>query len=179
MSEEEKNDVLKEMKLKSISAIRADHIANSFCVAVVTQDDYKIVYSGDTRPLQALIDLGKKDQKTNLLIHEATLGTPFLNDCIMKKHTTFTEAVKVSEEMEADYSIFTHFSQRYARIPTFEEFEVDAAKNCGIAFDHMVITPKNLCTIQTIYPALKIMFQRELQYIEKQSLEKSQNFQIE
>ena len=170
MSEEEKNDVLKEMKLKSISTIRAYHIPNSFCVAVVTQDDYKIVYSGDTRPLQALIDLGKKEQKTNLLIHEATLGTPFLNDCIIKKHTSFAEAVKVSEEMQAEYSIFTHFSQRYSRVPTFEEFEVDTAKNCGVAFDHMVITPKNLCTIQKIYPALKIMFHKELQYIENRSI---------
>ena len=48
----------------------------------------------------------------------------------VKRHTTFTEAVQVAQEMEAKNAIMTHFSQRYAKIPTLEEFE--EAENVGI-----------------------------------------------
>ena len=47
-------------------------------------------------------------------------------------HSTFTEAVRISQRMEAKQTIFTHFSQRYAKLPVLEEFEVEEAKNCAI-----------------------------------------------
>ena len=162
ISQEEKDDLLKEIKLKSILTCRAYHAPASFCVAVVTNDGYKIVYSGDTRPIDALIELGNKEQKTDLLIHESTLEHRMLEDCIDKKHTTFTEAVEVSNKMEAKQTIFTHFSQRYSKVPTFEEFEVDSAKNCAIAFDHMVVTPKTICSARKIYPAMEEMFEKDI-----------------
>ena len=47
-------------------------------------------------------------------------------------HSTFTEAIRISQRMEAKQTIFTHFSQRYAKLPVLEEFEVEEAKNCAI-----------------------------------------------
>ena len=55
-----------------------------------------------------------------------------LGDCQAKMHSTFTEAVRISQRMEAKQTIFTHFSQRYAKVPVLEEFEVKEAKNCAI-----------------------------------------------
>ena len=62
--------------------------------------------------------------------------------------------------MKAKNAIMTHFSQRYAKIPTLEEFEV--AENVGIAFDFTTVTPKTVNVIQQTYPALKILFKEAI-----------------
>ena len=74
--------------------------------------------------------------------------------------------------MSAKQTVFTHFSQRYNKIPPLEEFEVEAAQNCCIAFDHMFVTPKTLGTVRLTYPALKIMFQDELFEMSKKHVKK-------
>ena len=93
-------------------------------------DGYKIVYSGDTRPSDNLISLGLDEEPTDLLIHEATMAHYMLEDCKVKRHTTFTEAIEVAQKMNAKNAIMTHFSQRYSKIPPLDEFEV--ADNVGI-----------------------------------------------
>merc|ERR1712062_741058 len=56
--------------------------------------------------------------------------------------------------------IMTHFSQRYAKIPTLEEFE--EAENVGIAFDFTTVTPSTVDVIRPTYPALKILFKEAI-----------------
>ena len=68
----------------------------------------------------------------NIFFREINLWFFFLGDCQAKMHSTFTEAVRISQRMEAKQTIFTHFSQRYAKLPVLEEFEVEEAKNCAI-----------------------------------------------
>ena len=83
-----------------------------------TFSDYKIVYTGDTRPNRALHDLGTSNGHfPDLLIHEATMEHHMLKSCIAKKHSTFTEAAQEGLAMKAKYTILTHFSQRYSKIP--------------------------------------------------------------
>ena len=74
--------------------------------------------------------------------------------------------------MSAKQTIFTHFSQRYNKIPPLEEFEVEAAQNCCIAFDHMFVMPKTFGAVKLTYPALKIMFQDELFEMSKKNTKK-------
>ena len=112
-------------------------------------------------------------QNADILIHEATLEHRLLEDCQLKKHSTFTQAIEISQKMSAKQTIFTHFSQRYNKIPPLEEFEVEAAQNCCIAFDHMFVTPKTLGTVRLTYPALKIMFQDELFEMSKKTRKNS------
>lgn len=45
------------------------HPAFAFGISLTTSDGYKIVYSGDTRPSDQLVETGKH---AHLLIHEAT-----------------------------------------------------------------------------------------------------------
>ena len=122
-------------------------------------------------------------------------------------HSTFTEAVRISQRMEAKQTIFTHFSQRYAKVPVLEEFEVKEAKNCAIgmkinvmnilqfflqilpqilnclllltisAFDHMTVTPKTFNVIKEMYPALKYIFSEELEEIQKKVNYRMQPFE--
>ena len=92
-------------------------------------------------------------------------------DAIIKKHTTFTEAIKVhsikssnknfynffmsqeGELMNAKFTMLTHFSQRYAKMPFLEEIE--GHDNVGIAFDNMTVDRNSMTTIRSLYPALK------------------------
>jgi len=70
--------VLKELVdgtgLESIKTCRAVHCPSAFSVSLVTKSGFKLVYSGDTRPNNAIVELGTEGNKApDLLIHEATM----------------------------------------------------------------------------------------------------------
>ena len=44
-------------------------------------------------------------------------------DAMIKKHSTFTEAIEEGRAMEAGFTMLTHFSQRYAKMPMLTEIE--------------------------------------------------------
>jgi hypothetical protein len=64
--------------------------------------------------------------------------------------------------MEAKFTILTHFSQRYSKIPILEEIEVPGTENVGVAFDNMTVTPQTFGLIRHTFPVLKIVFHEEL-----------------
>lgn len=57
-------------------------------------------------------------------------------EAVIKMHSTTSQAIKVGNDMGAKYIILTHFSQRYAKLPRFNE---NFAENVGIAFDNMLV----------------------------------------
>ena len=81
-----------------------------------------LVYSGDCRPSQSLAAAGRN---CHLLIHEATFADDRSADAKKKMHCTRKEAMVVSGAMKAQYTVLTHFSQRYP-MTTGEE-------GCGMA----------------------------------------------
>ena len=84
----------------------------SFQVALTFSEGFKLVYTGDTRPTEDLIELGKAGGKqTDLLIHEATAEHAMIVDCTIKKHSTFVEAIEDGKKMDAKFTLLTHFSQ--------------------------------------------------------------------
>lgn len=115
-------------------------------------DGKKIVYSGDTRPCDELIQAGKD---ADLLIHEATFDEELYKEAVAKKHCTLTEAQQVSKEMNAKYTIFTHFSGRYPRLPIMTN---ESAIDAGIAFDYMKIPFSRMNTLSKTIPVLKLAF---------------------
>ena len=113
-----------------------------------------MAYSGDTRPNPAFRDLGKLGGRgPDLLIHEATMEHFMMNDAVIKKHSTFTEAIEEGKKVEAKFTMLTHFSQRYSKMPSLDE--INGQNNVGISFDNMVVSPKTMRFIPSIYPALK------------------------
>ena len=54
--------------------------------------------------------------------------------------------------MGAKFTMLTHFSQRYAKMPLLAEIE--GQQNVGIAFDTMSVNPRTFNLIPSLYPAL-------------------------
>ena len=83
-----------------------------------------------------------------------------LKEAKIKKHSTFTEAIECSKKAKAKFTILTHFSQRYAKFPIFDEFEKD--DNIGWAWDFMTVCPKTLKYFKPFYLSVNERFPEDL-----------------
>ena len=59
----------------------------------------------------------------------------------LKFHSTTSEAIEIGKDMNASATILTHFIQRYAKIPVFNE---KFNHRVGIAFDNMRVRMSDL-----------------------------------
>ncbi|CAA3018626.1 zinc phosphodiesterase ELAC 2 [Olea europaea subsp. europaea] len=117
---------------------------------------WKIVYSGDTRPCPELV---KASCGATVLIHEATFEDSLMDEAIAKNHSTTKEAVEVGDSSGVYRVILTHFSQRYPKIPVFDETHMN---NTCIAFDLMSVNLADLPLLPRVLPYLKLMFKDEM-----------------
>ncbi|XP_074599765.1 ribonuclease Z [Brevipalpus obovatus] len=155
---------IRKFGLKDLRTCRVDHCIDSFGIIIETDgpDSKKIVYSGDAMPTKSLIRTGKD---CDLLIHEATFEDSLADEAILKRHSTFSQALGVREEMKAKFTILTHFSQRYHKIPSIpEKFPSDV----GIAYDYMRVEFDNFSRLPLLTKALKILFFEDYAILEKQ-----------
>lgn len=119
--------------MQDIQTTYVKHCPNAFGVALTHNDGYKITYSGDTMPSSDLVELG---MNSDLLIHEATMEDELAHEAVIKMHSTTSQAIDVGLKMKAKFILLTHFSQRYAKLPRFDD---NFAENVGIAFDNMQV----------------------------------------
>ena len=70
----------------------------------------KIVYTGDTRPSEALIGFA---ENADLLIHDATFDDELWERALEDGHSTPTQAAKTAREAKAKRLVLTHISSRY------------------------------------------------------------------
>ncbi|XWS20248.1 hypothetical protein CRYUN_Cryun31cG0084000 [Craigia yunnanensis] len=117
---------------------------------------WKIVYSGDTRPCPELVDASRG---ATVLIHEATFEDGLVEEAIARNHSTTKEAIEVGNSAGAYRIILTHFSQRYPKIPVFDETQMHTT--C-IAFDMMSINIADLPVLPKVLPYLKLLFRNEM-----------------
>jgi ribonuclease Z len=157
VDEEMFQEFLSYTSLSCIETCRALHCRHAFCVTLITEEGFKLTFSGDTRPIPKLVNMG---EDSDLLIHEGTMENCLIKDAIIKKHCTFTEAIEVGKDMRAKFTLLTHFSARYSKIPLLDEIENE--ENVGVAFDNLVVNPDNLHQLRLLYPALKTMFHKEM-----------------
>lgn len=144
--------------MRDISTCYVKHCPNAFGICMTLDNGYKITYSGDTMPSDNLVELGKN---SNLLIHEATMEDELADEAVIKMHSTTSQAIEIGQKMDAKFTLLTHFSQRYAKLPRFND---NFSDNVGIAFDNMRVRMDELPLIPILYPALKLMF---LEYYEE------------
>lgn len=71
----------------------------------------KIVYSGDTRPSERIVDLAKN---ADVLIHEATLSDELAKKAEEEGHSTPSEAAKIALRANVKLLVLTHVSARYS-----------------------------------------------------------------
>ncbi|GBE61793.1 Ribonuclease mitochondrial, putative [Babesia ovata] len=129
-----------------------DHISDSVGVRITHDAVGSVVYSGDTRPCDSLIE-GAMDcdvliQEGTTMRNTQTCSAASFNDrdhaqATSRYHTTFSEAVEIGEQCRARATILTHFSQRYRSI----ELDVEPRNDIIVAHDLMRIPIKAISTI--------------------------------
>lgn len=139
-----------------VNTVAVKHCLESYGIVLKTSD-WSIVYSGDSAPCQKLIDAGKN---CTLLIHEASIEDDFIREASMKKHCTPQQVVDISEKMNAQFTIMTHFSKRYLAVPVFPECN---QRHIACAFDFMKVRLDDLPVLPLMLPALKCLFQEVLE----------------
>lgn len=162
---ETKRDLLESLGdlLADITIVPVVHCSNACAVVLkfnIGHDDMKsftVAYSGDARPSQDLIVAGKN---CDLLIHEATFDFRHPEDALAKKHCTSTEAIEVSRQMQSKFTILTHFSQRLAKVPYFDQhFD----EKIGFSFDHLKLRcPSHFDRLPILKPILSMAFKKSL-----------------
>nr|XP_008197361.1 PREDICTED: ribonuclease Z, mitochondrial isoform X2 [Tribolium castaneum] len=165
--------LLEGLQMRDISTCLVKHCPNAFGVSFVHQNGYKITYSGDTMPSENLVQLGKT---SDLLIHEATMEDELAAEAVIKMHSTTSQAIEIGRQMEAKYTLLTHFSQRYAKLPRFNE---NFSDNVGIAFDNMRVKLDELPLIPLLYPALKLMFVEYYEEMEQKAAKRQMKIERE
>ncbi|GFS03789.1 zinc phosphodiesterase ELAC protein 2 [Elysia marginata] len=167
-------DVKQKLQLEEYEAVAVDHCKNAFGVVFKHKTGCKMVYSGDTRPCDNLVEAG---MDCDILIHEATHEDALIAHAKASKHSTFSEAMDVGRRMKAKHVILTHFSQRYPHMVPL--FDMQLPENVGIAFDNMQVCPKVLDTLPRLISPLTTLFSEKLQHLEikriKRTREQAEN----
>lgn len=171
-----KDNRITKMGINSISTCLVRHCPHSYGISIEINhrdidksEPIKITYSGDTMPSDDLVELGKN---STVLIHEATMEDELAHQAKFKMHSTLSQAIEQGRKMNSKYTLLTHFSQRYAKLPRIEENSLD--ENVGIAFDNMEIVLSDLENLPKLYPTLKIMFSEHCEEMEQKSLKRNQ-----
>ncbi|KAI4331432.1 hypothetical protein MLD38_029622 [Melastoma candidum] len=120
---------------------------------------------GDTRPCPELTMASKG---ATVLIHEATFEDAMVDEAIARNHSTTEEAIQMGAAAGAYRIILTHFSQRYPKIPVFDESHMH--KTC-IAFDLMSVNLADLHLLPKVLPYLKLLFRNDMTMDESEDVE--------
>ncbi|WIA11634.1 hypothetical protein OEZ85_011737 [Tetradesmus obliquus] len=144
------------------------HVAHSTGLRLESKDGWKVVFSGDTRPCQAVIDAARG---ATLLVHEATFEDELQDEAIAKKHSTTAEALGVAAAAGAYRTVLTHFSTRYPKIPVMKPpaaadgaaagSDLAAVGSVVVGFDLMSINLADLAWLPKALPVLDELFQEE------------------
>ncbi|KAG0367805.1 hypothetical protein BGZ54_003219 [Gamsiella multidivaricata] len=135
-----------------ISTVDVIHCPWSYGISMTHKEGWKVVYSGDTRPCENLVQAG---HGATVVLHEATFEDDMSELALAKKHSTTQEAIMVGEGMEAKYTMLTHFSQRYPKIPKFDS--EDKTTQIGICFDMMSVKLGQIGRLAKYLPALQTL----------------------
>lgn len=144
------------------------HCPHAFGIAfeINADEPFKLTYSGDTVPCDELVRLGNN---STLLIHEATMEDELVQQARYKMHSTVSQAIEQGVKMNAKYTMLTHFSQRYAKLPRIEG---SINTNVGIAFDNMEVTSVDLKYLHALYPTLKVLFSEHCELMENKAMKR-------
>ncbi|KAK7938729.1 hypothetical protein WMY93_002055 [Mugilogobius chulae] len=154
--------MLKKNGLNKFETCLVRHCKNAFACSLTHSSGWKLSFSGDTMPCDALVHIGRD---STLLIHEATLEDALEEEAVEKRHSTTSQAIGIGMKMNAGFIILNHFSQRYAKIPLFSS---DFSERVGISFDHMKVRFGHLKLLPALTPALKALFAEDLTEMEEE-----------
>jgi ribonuclease Z len=99
----------------------------------------KIVYTGDTRPCESVIEASRD---ADLLIHDASMSEETQEYAIDYKHSTALEAAEVAKKAAVRKLILTHVSARHSDLASANKLEEEAKRvfeNSEVARELMTI----------------------------------------
>jgi ribonuclease Z len=96
----------------------------------------KIVYTGDTRPVENLAEFA---ENADLLIHDATFDDELLEKAREDGHSTPSQAVKTAKRAGAKRLVLTHISARYKEPSLLLEQAKKVFLHVDVAEDFMKI----------------------------------------
>jgi len=96
----------------------------------------KIVYSGDTRPIESFLRLV---EGADLLIHEATFDDELLDKAIEDGHSTPSQAAETAKKARVKRLVLTHLSSRYKNPQSLLEQARKIFSKVDVAQDFMEI----------------------------------------
>jgi len=99
----------------------------------------KIVVSGDTRPVEKMIDFAKN---ADVLIHEATFDSSFEDISSDYGHSTAKQAAIIAKKANVDKLLLTHLSPRYLDSSLIQKEAKDVFKNSYAVKDFQEIEVK-------------------------------------
>jgi ribonuclease Z len=153
---------LSTMNLHAVDTCLVPHCAQAYGIAITHKSGWKIVYSGDCRPSGDLAQIGRD---ATLCIHEGTIANSMMQEALEKMHCTTDEAVGVGRRMRAKYTLLTHFSQRWHRVPEFvlewQPADEEKYHNVGIAFDRMKVRLGDMWKLPLMLPAFERLYSGE------------------
>lgn len=161
------HEKLSEVGIHRVATCFVPHCPHSFGVAVNLTNGTKVTYSGDTKPSKDLVGIGLN---STVLIHEATMEDELEHEALAKMHSTVSQAIDQGKAMNAQYTILTHFSQRYAKLP---RIEMPLEENVGIAFDNMEVTVEDMKYLAKMHEPLKLMFSEHCEEMEQKALKRA------
>ncbi|BGP19471.1 hypothetical protein JCM10213_006291 [Rhodosporidiobolus nylandii] len=133
------NDLKTLLGLTEVTCVPVLHRCRAWGVVVSHTSGWKIVFSGDTTPCDALVAAG---QGASLLVHEATIEDDMPEVAEAKGHSTFGQAIDVATRMQARHLLLTHFSARYPKLPPLSSFVSSTSSHRPViatAFDLMTL----------------------------------------
>jgi ribonuclease BN (tRNA processing enzyme) len=100
LSQEMRAMLRQKMNIDQILAIEVDHCPQSYACLLYAKQNFgpgnKIIYSGDTQPVQNFINYA---QGASLMIHEATLGVGNEEKANARKHTTTQQVMDLVDQI--------------------------------------------------------------------------------
>ncbi|KAI5805591.1 hypothetical protein DFH27DRAFT_524078 [Peziza echinospora] len=153
------DNLRKSLDLESVQTAKANHCIGATTCAFTFNNGFKFAYSGDTRPTEEFVRIGKG---ATLLLHEATFDDELVAEARAKKHSTTSEAIKAGLDMGARTLFLTHFSQRYPKLPVIAtEGHGGHKMKVALAFDMMRMKVGEIGRFETFIPALRELYKDE------------------
>ena len=112
--------------------LRDGRVVKSRDVVDAPREGLKIVYSGDTRPTEGLMEAASG---ADILIHEATFDESLTEKADENHHSTVTQAAEVAKEAGVGTLVLTHISSRYPDASVLLEEAIKTFSNTIIAED--------------------------------------------
>jgi ribonuclease Z len=133
------NDVLEVHEGYIIKHAEMDHTIPAFAYRI-EKNGVSVCYSGDTKPIQNLIELA---DKSNIFICESTFSDDQTEIAHQYGHCTPTDAAKIARDAVCEKLVITHFSPRFAKVVS------QSVEDLKKIFDKEILIAEDFMTLET------------------------------